>query len=202
MPPKSILRNAPPPGAYTPSENATDLDRKQVLENTRANAKLHDMGSMIRETAHNGSRSNSVSNGENGQEHLKWDEANLYRTEMEKAATMKIDEPKTPYQGAVGDSEYYMPDEEEEAVKTSDNKILAVDELDGFSLGEPQYKTDPTVQNSRIEKVVQSDDETEEEQEPEVTSDERKRRFEEMRKEHYHMKGDILKHPLPIEDEE
>ncbi|KAL8639496.1 MAG: hypothetical protein Q9228_003470, partial [Teloschistes exilis] len=80
---------------------------------------------------------------------LKWDEANLYLAEQEKSATMKIDEPKTPY------AKRYEPTEEEEAeMRMLDAEDLKVDELDkikaarsggmrerdipGLELGEPE----------------------------------------------------------------
>lgn len=44
------------------------------------------------------SRTPSAAGGdEGGSPRLKWDEANLYLTEQERTATMKITEPKTPY---------------------------------------------------------------------------------------------------------
>ena len=63
---------------------------------------------------------------------LKWDEVNLYLTEQDRTATMKIDEPKTPY------VKHYDPSED-----PSDDDI---DDLDGngdglggsLSLGEPE----------------------------------------------------------------
>uniref|UniRef100_A0A060T1R7 ARAD1C18172p n=1 Tax=Blastobotrys adeninivorans TaxID=409370 RepID=A0A060T1R7_BLAAD len=202
--PKSILRNSSV-SEYSPELSTGSyeaLDREKVLENTRANAKLHDVGSAIMNHTSPQQRVNGAA-----PEHLKWDEANIYLNEQEKSATMKISEPKTPYQGAVGESEYYQPDEEEDAVETRDGKKLVVDELDDFSLGESQYTSlpDRTVQNDRIERVGGDDeqeDEQEEEEEPELTPEEKHRRFEEMRKAHYHMKGSVLKHPVPPEDED
>lgn len=201
--PRSILRNSSV-SEYSPELSTGSyeaLDREKVLENTRANAKLHDVGSAIRSHSSPGQRANGTA-----PEHLKWDEANIYLNEQEKSATMKITEPKTPYQGAVGESEYYQPDEDEDAVETRDGKKLVVDELDDFSLGESQYTSlpDRTVQNDRIERVGgdNEQEEEEEEEEPEITPEEKHRRFEEMRKAHYHMKGSVLKHPIPPEDED
>lgn len=142
-----------------------------------------------------------------GEDHLKWDEMNIYKNEQEKTATMKIDEPKTPYQGPAGDSEYYLPDEDEDIVKTRDDKVLAVDELDEFSLGESQYddSVDATVENDRIQKdpnVEDNDEDNDEDEEENLTADERKRRFEAMRKAHYHMKGNVLRQPMPPVDDD
>lgn len=209
MAPKSILRNAPggSGGEYSPSNSPSDIDRNQVLENTRANAQLHDVGAVIKQHDDSKDVEQSEENyqNENG---LKWDEANIYLNEQDRTAKMKIDEPKTPFQGAIGDSEYYLPDEEEEAVKTRDGeRKIAVDELDEFSLGEPEYKneTDPIVQNDRIERVVNDDDDKDEddEEDRDETAEEKHRRFEEKRKAHYHMKANPLKQPMPpVEDEE
>jgi protein phosphatase inhibitor 2 len=81
---------------------------------------------------------------------LKWDEANLYLTEQEKTAKMKIDEPKTPY------APHYDPsqDEDEEMEAEAQERMLdaqdlVVDELDkkraardtdipSLELGEPE----------------------------------------------------------------
>ena len=59
---------------------------------------------------------------------LKWDEANLYLTEQEKSSTMKITEPKTPYQF----SEDLPPEEEDEGEEDVgiDPKFVNVDEFD------------------------------------------------------------------------
>lgn len=207
--PKSILRNAPSSGQYEPSGEQDsaghEIDRNKVLQNTRANAQLHDEGARLRRASEPEEPAQRSQDG-GSEDHLKWDEANIYKNEQEKTATMKIDEPKTPYQGPAGDSEYYLPDEDEDIVKTRDDKVLAVDELDEFSLGESQYDdgVDATVENDRIQKDpnVEEDDENDDEEEN-LSADERKRRFEAMRKAHYHMKGNVLRQPMPpVEDEE
>ncbi len=43
------------------------------------------------------SSDSSLSNDNSQEHHLKWDEANLLWAESTKTATMKIDEPKTPF---------------------------------------------------------------------------------------------------------
>ena len=72
--------------------------------------------------------------GDENSPRLKWDEANLYLTEQEKTAKMKIDEPKTPY------APQYNPAEDEEEVgqlelaeaeeSLIDAQDVKVDELD------------------------------------------------------------------------
>lgn len=206
--PKSILRNAPSTGTYEPSGEhdsaGHEIDRNKVLQNTRANAQLHDEGARLRRASEPEEPVERPTG--DAEDHLKWDEANIYRNEQEKTATMKIDEPKTPYQGPAGDSEYYLPDEDEDIVKTRDDKVLAVDELDEFSLGETQYddSVDATVENDRIQKDPNVEDEGDDEDDDEehLTADERKRRFEAMRKAHYHMKGNVLRQPMPPVDDD
>ena len=57
---------------------------------------------------------------------LRWDEANLYLNEQERPATMKIDEPKTPF---VKQSD--LPeDADEEELASIDPRDMMVDELD------------------------------------------------------------------------
>jgi protein phosphatase inhibitor 2 len=63
---------------------------------------------------------------------LKWDEANLYLTEQEKSATMKIDEPKTPY------ARRYDPDEDEVEMRMLDAEEIKVDEADNIPGRKPQ----------------------------------------------------------------
>ncbi|KAJ5620882.1 hypothetical protein N7510_004866 [Penicillium lagena] len=67
---------------------------------------------------------------------LKWDEANLYLTEQERTAKMKIDEPKTPY------APHYDPTEDEEELRLAearesliDAQDVVVDELDKTTKG-------------------------------------------------------------------
>jgi protein phosphatase inhibitor 2 len=218
--PRSILRNAPPAGSYETAARwaSQPFDRQAVLENTKLNAQLHDVGSTIRSDANhdiNGIGDDLTSNGNdgasgngnvntsNGNDHLKWDEANLYLTEQEKAATMKITEPKTPYQGAVGDSEYYRSDDDTSSRGDAES-------LENFALGEselPAVGSCHSGQGSRITRREDYADDSDQEQESddnyEETPEERHRRFERLRKEHYRMKGDVLHHPMPsAEDDE
>lgn len=233
--PKGILRNRASPAlsaqssetsvttASTTNSDSSILsqplepfDRNAVLENTRANAKIHTIGNAIiqkqkselaDELSHAG-----VAGGEKT-EHLKWNEANLYLNEQEKSATMKITEPKTPFQGAVGDSEYYKPDLDEDEEFNLDGGRLppSLDDLedDGLLLGEPEVETDLTIHNDRIlvdEKAkaeAEAEAEEQEESEPEETPEERHKRFEQMRKNHYFMKGTVLHKPVEeLVDEE
>jgi protein phosphatase inhibitor 2 len=67
---------------------------------------------------------------------LKWDEANLYLTEQERTAKMKIDEPKTPY------APHYDPTEDDEEIRLEeaqdsliDAQDVVVDELDRSTKG-------------------------------------------------------------------
>jgi protein phosphatase inhibitor 2 len=112
-----------PTFAQSPAET-----KELTLQNTLQNA-----GRVPR--AAPGSRRQSSGSGVNGSHvdeeaspRLKWDEANLYLTEQERTAKMKIDEPKTPY------VPHYNPDEEEDDEVEMDVGIhaseLAVDELD------------------------------------------------------------------------
>lgn len=171
------------------------MDRNQVLENTKANAKLHEAGAAII----NGREESAENRAQH--EKLQWDEAKLYLDEQERTATMKITEPKTPYQGAVGDSEYYQEDEDEDPTANGEPN-----DLEDFSLGEPEIhpKKDPTVENYRIERVdVDSGGNGEQEEEDhELTPEEKHKRFEEMRKAHYYMRGVPLKKNIVEEEEE
>lgn len=220
----SATSSASPDAASTPSRIDASLkpfDRNAVLENTLANAKLNSVGNAIiqknkadledelksqgltpEQAAAESER--RTSNGGSSSEHLKWNEANLYLNEQEKSATMKISEPKTPFQGSVGDSEYYKPDDD-------DDDIPPLDGADEFMLGEaaaPDSGLDPTIQSSRIivdEKEARASQENSEEEEEEVeeTPEEKHKRFEEMRKNHYFMKGAVMhKQPLPVDDDE
>lgn len=69
---------------------------------------------------------------------LKWDEANLYLTEQERTAKMKIDEPKTPY------APHYDPAEDEEEMRFEDAKIALIDAqdivVDELDKGKPVHR--------------------------------------------------------------
>lgn len=145
---------------------------------------------------------------------LKWDEANLYLTEQEKSATMKIDEPKTPY------ARHYDPAEDEDEVRTLDAEDIIVDELEmrkspktsrakeeeipGLSLGEPEEAVpdtpfDEAEHQRRKEKAVHVAGEEHVGLSAEEL--EKHRKFEEMRKKHYEMKNvaNLLGHPEVID---
>ncbi len=215
QPVKGILRNAPPPGSYD-KQVLADYDRKKVLENTMANAQLTtEQRQKILERkqrledkinkalnrgpggANSGTSSGNVTNNihvprdanGNGEEdsHLQWDEAKLYLTDQEKAIyTMKISEPKTPYQGGVDPTnDYYRSDNESD--------------VEGFSLGEPEF----VVPAAKLVESKEEDESEESSQEEEhvLTPEEKHKKFEEMRKAHYHMKGAVLKGHVPLAEE-
>lgn len=135
---------------------------------------------------------------------LKWDEANLYSTELERDAKMKIDEPKTPY------VKQYDPAEDEEEIEALDTDNIVVDELDkakgrkasgagtskeaipDLDIGEAEEPLERT--QSDGEKRVMVDPGADpaahgEEPEESMTAAERRKHqeFEERRKRHYEM---------------
>lgn len=231
--PKGILRNRSEGNAPSVSDKPTStageseiisshgtsepFDRSAVLENTLANAKIHTVGNAIIQKHKSElveelqGKNLDNEDGDSRNEHLKWNEANLYLNEQEKSATMKITEPKTPFQGSIGDSEYYRPDDEDDELNVDGARgPNSLDELEaeGFMLGEPEVSgPDPTIQPDRIlvdekAKAAAAAEEDEEEEEEE-TPEERHKRFEQMRKSHYFMKGAVLHKKLEdLDDEE
>lgn len=190
--PKGILRNR---AEAREASHEDRLDRQEVINNTRLNAQLVETkGDTIRakiaEQKKDGHAEPQTGVPREG-DHLKWDELNLYQTEQEKNSTMKIDEPKTPYEGGFNpEGEYYKDDDE--------------DAIPEFELGQGEIDID----HARVEslnggEVIKNDDlENEEEEEKPETAEERHKRFEEMRKKHYHLKGEALKHKIDIPDED
>lgn len=80
--------------------------------------------------------------------HLKWDEANLYLTEQEKTAKMKIDEPKTPWAPSYDPAQDEREDMEIEAEdRTLDAHDLVVDELDQVNSARQKKATGPVQDN-------------------------------------------------------
>ncbi|OUM53832.1 hypothetical protein BVG19_g3153 [[Candida] boidinii] len=160
---------------------------------------------------------NSKSNNSNGdgdeldEDHLKWNEANLYLNEQEKSATMKIDEPKTPYEGGFNpNNEYYKEDDEGEEEG---------DGLGEFSLGEgaADIPLDDVakrhLQSLNGGEIIESDEQPQEEEKPEeeaheegeeeeeeLSPEEKHKLFEQKRKQHYHLKAEVLKHPIKDDD--
>ncbi|KAK5637144.1 hypothetical protein RRF57_012856 [Xylaria bambusicola] len=128
---------------------------------------------------------------------LQWDEANLYLTEQERSSTMKITEPKTPY------ARHYEPSEDE------DDEMGDGDPISGFSLGEPEEEVPESRFARKQSKVHVSDEDATPQHDAEqdyigMTPEEREkhRKFEQLRKKHYEMKGvaKFLGHPEELDD--
>ena len=133
---------------------------------------------------------------------LKWDEVNLYLTEQDRTAKMKIDEPKTPY------AKHYDPAED-----MSDEGGLDGEGdggIPGLSLGEPEeevpageFERRPSkvqVDDSSVSGSVHCDDDALAGLSPEER--EKHKRFEDMRKKHYEMRdvAHLLGHSEEVED--
>ena len=136
-----------------PAVTATADQKELTLQNTLQNAghrrssSAARRASATRRQSHAGSLPGTSEEGDNMR--LKWDEANLYLAEQQKTSTMKITEPKTPYEHARD-----LPDEDEEEGDVAiDPRYVDVDELDkqkraersgreseipGLELGDPE----------------------------------------------------------------
>lgn len=190
MEPRGILRNKDEGSPPQPAE--AQLDRQEVIRNTRLNAQL--AAELSRGDAIRAQIAEARSKEGNGasHDHLKWDEINLYKTEQEKVATMKIDEPKTPYEGGFDPTgEYYREDGDGDEPN---------EDIPDFSLGEGQY--DDEANGAANGAADDEKDEVEEEKEEEkpLLAEERHRKFEEMRKAHYHNAAVPLKHKVDVPD--
>ncbi|PYH98380.1 hypothetical protein BO71DRAFT_395334 [Aspergillus ellipticus CBS 707.79] len=138
--PKGILKNSStqvPQVAQVhetvtiPEASIDSVDTKELtLQNTLQNAGRRRSLSNARPGSSSRRQSLAHIHGhpDDSSPRLKWDEANLYLTEQEKTAKMKIDEPKTPY------APQYDPAEDEEELEGEDSLIdaqgVVVDELD------------------------------------------------------------------------
>ena len=229
--PSSQHVNSPPPAE--PQRRERSMSSKEItIENTHFNAGHRRSSSAARQQAaarrrssHTGSADGAPSAAEESGHRLKWDEANLYLTEQERTATMKIDEPKTPY------AKHYDPaedpsdeddDEDDEMGGQAANGVAgagphsktarpaAEDDIPGLSLGEPEeaVPSPPPAAEKRAhvddESVGGHDTDGEEMVGWSAEEREKHRRFEEALKRHYEMKNvaHLLGNPETLPDDE
>lgn len=127
----------------TNSTFAEPPDTKELtLQNTLQNAGPRRRSSSTTQPGSSSRRQSSASHqGDENSSRLKWDEANLYLTEQERTAKMKIDEPKTPYaphyDPAQDDEEIQLEEAQESLIDVQD---VVVDELDRTTKGGHQKK--------------------------------------------------------------
>ncbi|ERF74102.1 hypothetical protein EPUS_06371 [Endocarpon pusillum Z07020] len=212
---------------------ATEDQKELTLQNTLQNAGHRRSSSAARRASatrrHSHPNSLPGTSEEGESMRLKWDEANLYLAEQQKTSTMKITEPKTPYEYARD-----LPDEDEEEDVAIDPRYVDVDELDkqkkskeggresdipGLELGDPEElgNTQAEDENSRI---VRGGSQSREgstgsrEKHVEVAAEEetavgmptreeleKHKKFEEHRKKHYEMRDikGLLGHPVDVD---
>ncbi|KAI1135607.1 hypothetical protein F5Y05DRAFT_166401 [Hypoxylon sp. FL0543] len=209
--PRGILKNSfqksPPPSSPIKEK---DLSEKELtIINTQTNAGHRRSSSAASRPP--GSRRQSSRTPLNGpdqsldnNQRLKWDEANLYLTEQERTATMKITEPKTPY------ARHYEPSEDEDD-DMLDGEGSRKEEIPGLSLGEPEEEVpEGEFGSSRKQSKVHVNDEDAtplhdaENEYIGMSPEEREkhRKFEQLRKKHYEMKdvAKFLGHPESLDE--
>jgi protein phosphatase inhibitor 2 len=148
-PPKGILKNsnsftgqAPSPMTATsppsvPTIAEPEETKELTLQNTLQNAGRRRSSSTTRPGT-NSRRQSAVSGIDENEPRLKWDEANLYLTEQERTAKMKIDEPKTPY------APHYDPAEDDEQIRLDEAQETLLDAqgivVDELELAKPSHR--------------------------------------------------------------
>ncbi|KAI1819351.1 hypothetical protein F4861DRAFT_148147 [Xylaria intraflava] len=200
--PKGILKNSFQNSPPVSPIKEKDLSEKELtIVNTQANAGHRRSSSSASRPAvrHRLSRTSSLTgdDGLNNSQRLQWDEANLYLTEQERTSTMKITEPKTPY------ARHYEPSEDE------DDEMADGDAIPRLSLGEPEEDIPEEHSTRKQSKVHVNDKDATPEHDAEneyfgmtLEEQEKHRKFEELRKKHYEMKGvaRFLGHPEDLDD--
>lgn len=184
-----ILKNpshtSPPVSPSSPSHPVSA--KEATIANTHYNAGNWRTPSTSRRAV---SRTPSLHDGSANEssQRLKWDEANLYLTEQERTPKMKIDEPKTPFARGYES----LSDDEDGG------------EIPGLELGEPERKVPERRLSDGSRKAVQVKDGGGESGGESAEEREKHKRFEEMRKKHYEMKGavQLLGHPEEIMEDE
>ncbi|CAI7647124.1 unnamed protein product [Penicillium palitans] len=143
--PRGILKNsnsfqgatpmAPISPPSVPIISEPEETKELTIQNTLQNAGRRRSSS----TTHgsNSRRQSSASAHDENEPRLKWDEANLYLTEQEKTAKMKIDEPKTPY------APHYDPSEDDEQMRLDEAQESLID-AQGIVVDELDKSTKPT----------------------------------------------------------
>ncbi|KAI1323652.1 hypothetical protein F5Y16DRAFT_332634 [Xylariaceae sp. FL0255] len=217
--PKGILKNSYQKSPPESPVKEKDMSEKELtIVNTQANAghrRSSSAASRPPGSRRQSERTPSTAGGDGDEslppsQRLQWDEANLYLTEQERTSTMKITEPKTPY------ARHYEPSEDD----LDDNDLEMADggehsqreEIPGLSLGEPEEdvpENEFSASKKKESKVHVSDEDATPLHDAEneylgMTPEEREkhRKFEELRKKHYEMKGvaQLLGHPEDIDD--
>ncbi|KAJ2666428.1 hypothetical protein IW148_000914 [Coemansia sp. RSA 1199] len=105
--------------------------------------------------------------------HLRWDEEKLRITEAEKSATMKIDEPRTPY------------------IRYNPENDVDLDEMEELKLASDISRSSSVASSpKRAQVVAPSDWASESESEGDTEADKVKHeRFRKLRQQHYHLEG-------------
>lgn len=177
--------------------------RNKVLENTKLNAllKSNNINPNILNSQGEIDPKKIEELSQDDKEKLKWNAKNLQDNEIIQKQIIEnleqtIDEPKTPFQAAVQPelNEYYQDDEE-------------VEDLDNFSLGEPELKVDELdkkfnkeIDAEELDQIHSQEDGDDEDQEDEAPT-KPKKSFEELRKSHYHHEHPPIHKEVTVEDE-
>lgn len=205
-----ILKNPLPKEEHTVDYPEEDLKefRQRVFTNTQLNAKLtqgkrkssdlnKNLDSEELSTKKNSipkdtlslkhekdilSKQDSNDESEANNSELQWNQKNLAENEIAKLKyqDIHVDEPKTPYQGAMDpQGEYYIDDDDDGGnINNDDNELTA------FSLGEPQIEL-PELSSTANQENERIDDSADNEN---LDQESKHKKFDELRKKHYNMK--------------
>lgn len=153
-----------------------DISGNRFIPKDTLLMKREEMAKISKENS-NANNDENVNIDEDEDERLQWNQENLEQNEITKKQfqDIHVDEPKTPYQGAMDPTgEYYTIDDE--------------DNLNDFSLGEPEINIPETTSLHKEITIKEDSEQEDSEKEEEESEEARHRRFEEMRKKHYNVR--------------